>query len=388
MAEQEIRERYQRLVAEVAAMKTEAAKRGIELDAEAFSGISPLPIGRLIDDHPLLRPVVIDGILRRGETANIIAAAKVGKSFLAGGLAWCVATGEPWLSHDVTQGRVLIIDNELHPETLASRLFRIAMEMQINVNDYEDAIDVICLRGQNIDIHAIQSRLAEIRPGTYTLAIVDALYRTLPQGTSENDNAAMMAIYNRLDHYASQWDCAIGVVHHASKGQQGDKSVTDVGSGAGSISRAADTHIVIRPHEDPELSVLECVTRSFKSPEPVSVRFDWPLWSAVATAPEVKRIGRQSQEAQAKQDQADSEAILSKIPADPKAIQQNKLFEQFEFGVPKCSRLVGKLVRSGAVRIVRRRKKGGKRSLVFYTQVQSDSGSDSGSDSTFSGGIR
>lgn len=349
---------------------------------EHFEPIKPVSLGKLIDDNPNMRPVVVDGILRRGETANIIAAAKVGKSFLVGNLAWSIATGQPWLSHNVVQGRVLIIDNELHDATLASRYLRLAMKMQINVNEFSDAIETICLRGENIDIHAIERRLAAIPAGYYSLVIIDALYRTLPNGTSENDNAAMMAIYNKLDFYAKTWDCAIAVVHHASKGQQGDKSVTDVGSGAGSISRAADTHIVIRPHEDPELSVLECVTRSFKSPEPVSVRFDWPLWSAVAAAPEVKRLGRQNPEAQAKADLQDTEQMLAKIPEDPKMIQQNKLFEQFSFGVEKRKRLVGILVQNGDVKILRKRRKGTKRELVFYMKLTGNSGSDSGSDST------
>jgi hypothetical protein len=367
-----------------------ASDAGAKADAGSaqspFEVIRPISFGKLIDDNPEMRPVVIDGVLRRGETANVVAAAKAGKSFLAGNLAWCIATGEPWLTHDVTKGRVLILDNELHPETLASRLLRIALDMQIDVNEFGDEIDVICLRGQNIDIHSLSIRLAAIQPGEYAFVVVDALYRTLPAGTSENDNAQMMAIYNRLDFYAQQWDCAIAVIHHASKGAQGDKSVTDVGSGAGSISRAADTHIILRPHENPELSVLECVTRSFKSPEPVSVRFDWPLWSAVAVAPEVKRVGRQSQEGQAKADAEATEQLLDKIPVSPKSVQQNKLFEQFPFGVPKCSRLVGKLVQAGDVKIHRRRRKGSKRTYVFYTRTEldsspSDSNSNSGSDS-------
>jgi len=267
----------------------------------------------LIESNPELRPVVVEGILRRGETANIIASAKTGKSFMAGGLAWAVATGKDWLSHAVVQGRVLIIDNELHAETLASRLRRIAIEMTIDLNDFGDAIDVICLRGQDISIHALEQRLGEIPPGAYSLAIVDALYRTLPSGTSENDNAAMMSIYNKLDHYALQWDCSIAVVHHASKGQQGDKSVTDVGSGAGSISRAADSHLVIRPHDDPELSVLECVTRSFKSPDPVSIQFTWPLWQAVDTLPDVKRNKGSGTEMQARKDQEADETVKKAI---------------------------------------------------------------------------
>ena len=335
--------------------------------------IKPVSITDLIDANPDMRPVIVEGILRRGETANIIAAAKVGKSHLAHGLAWCIVTGIPWLSHDVTKGRVLIIDNELHAETLANRLDWIASKLMINRSDYADTIDVISLRGQNIDIHAIEHRLATIEPGTYSLAIIDALYRTLPKDTSENDNAAMMQIYNKLDYLAKQWDCAIVVVHHSSKGQQGDKAITDVGAGAGSISRAADTHIVIRQHEDEGLSVLECVTRSFKSPAPVSIRFDWPLWEAVTAEPQVKQTGRQAQEAKAKEDKKDSDAMLAKIPMSPKAIQQNKLFEQFPHGVPKAKRLIGMLVQAGKIRIRNRTKSGGSQKLVFYSQTDCSS---------------
>lgn len=250
--------------------------------------ISPVCIGDLVEQNPRMRDPIIDGILRRGETANFIAAAKVGKSFLATGLAWSIATGDPWLGHDVAQGRVAIIDNELHPQTLASRLYRVATDQMIDVLDHRDAIDTFSLRGVNMDINAMGDRLAEIEPGKYNLVILDALYRTLPQGVSENDNAGMMQIYNKLDQYAARWDCAICVVHHSSKGEQTSKSVVDVGAGAGAIARAADTHLVIRPHEEDDLSVLEVVTRSFKSPPPRSIRFDWPLWSTVSADPVLK----------------------------------------------------------------------------------------------------
>ena len=54
-----------------------------------------------------MRPVVVEGVLRHDETCNIIASTKVGKSFLGGNLAWCIATGTPWLSRKVKQGKVL-----------------------------------------------------------------------------------------------------------------------------------------------------------------------------------------------------------------------------------------------------------------------------------------
>ena len=311
--------------------------------------IKPISITDLIESNPDMRPAVVEGILRRGETANIIAAAKVGKSHLAHGLAWCIVTGIPWLSHEVSKGKVLIIDNELHPETLANRLDWIANKLMINRSDYADTIDVISLRGLNIDIHGIEHRLANIEPGTYSLAIVDALYRTLPANTSENDNASMMAIYNKLDYYASEWDCAIAVIHHASKGQQGDKAVTDVGAGAGSISRAADSHIVIRQHEDPELSVLECVTRSFKSPAPVSIRFDWPLWSAVDKDPSVKKLGQGKAEKQSKDDSEADSILLAALQRNGKHLSESQLVRSTGMGPGRVSRAIGRAVASDSV---------------------------------------
>lgn len=344
----------------------------------AASKITPTSLSDLISKHGHLREEVVHGVLRRGETANLIAAPKMGKSFLGGNLAWSIASGIPWLSHEVQQGRVLIIDNELHPETIASRLSSIANGMQVTFERYSNAIDVIPLRGQNIDIHGLEGRLEAIEPGTYELVILDALYRTLPAGTSENDNAAMMAIYNKLDYYASLWDCAVAVVHHSSKGQQGDKGLTDVGAGAGAISRAADTHIVIRPHEDPKLAVLEMVTRSFKSPPPQSIRFEYPVWRPESAEPQVRKATRTHRDEQVKQDAADCEYLLSLIPERGKV--QNAIVMESGFGTSKCLRLLGQLKRAGRLDCKKKRKSGSKQKFVVWTPL-SESVSDSLSES-------
>lgn len=338
-------------------------------DLQAVSTrIAPVSLVKLIDDNPTMRPVVVGGVLRRGETANLIGSVKIGKSHFAGQLAWSVASGTPWLSHDVAKGRVLIIDNELHPETLANRMYRIAMEMMVDISIYGQSIDVISIRGENLDIHTLENRLKAIEPRHYTLVILDALYRTLPAGISENDNAQMMAVYNKLDYYASQWDCAIGVVHHASKGQQGEKSVTDVGSGAGSISRAADTHIIIRPHEQPDLSVMECVTRSFKSPDPISVRFEWPLWSAVACEPEVKKSGvRQTQANEATQLKNE---VLKVLTDSGRPLRQCELLGHFEYGEPKLLKIFNQMaVKDKTIKRVSKVKKGTKSKAVYWQAI-------------------
>lgn len=241
------------------------------------------------------------------------------------------------------------------------------MDRQINLIENGDGIDVICLRGQNVDIHQIESRLAEIKPGDYALVILDALYRAIPSGTSENDNAQMMAIYNRLDFYAEAWNCAVAVVHHASKGYQGDKSITDVGAGAGSISRAADTHIVIRPHEEPHLSVMEVVTRSSKSPEPVSIRFEYPLWFAVATTANVKKIGQRQADKQAKDD-AEADRTLQEALAKNKWLSESQLVRSSGMGPTRAARAIGRAKAAGKV-LSKNVKKNGRR-VVIYTAAE------------------
>ena len=47
--------------------------------------------------YPTLNPPVVDGLLREGETVNVIANSKAGKSWLGYGLAWSIITGESWL---------------------------------------------------------------------------------------------------------------------------------------------------------------------------------------------------------------------------------------------------------------------------------------------------
>lgn len=349
-----------------------------ELDAEQRQAggdpppiIEPIGIGELIDANPNLRPVLIDGILRRGETTNIIASSKTGKSFLAGGLAWSVSTGERWLGRDVVQGKVLIIDNELHPETLASRLKEIAKSRQIDVNRFKDAIHVVTLRGLSVDIHALGSRLASIQPGDYALVIIDALYRMLPEGTSENDNAQMMAIYNRLDHYAMQWHCGIVVVHHASKGQQGDKAVTDVGSGAGAIARAPDSHIAIRPHEDEDkgLAVLEARVRSFKPPQPICIRFEYPLWHEVeGITPSVKKPLQRKHEKQAKDDAEADQKIRQVFERHGnKKLSRSTVADSTGMGPTRVNRALGRGVDTGWLSVKYKRR--GATKIPIYTVI-------------------
>jgi hypothetical protein len=169
-----------------------------------------------------------------------------------------------------------MIDNELLLPILLHRLAKVAYAMGLERSEWTDRIEILSLRGKLADIHKIRQMTGK-RSGIDVVTL-DALYRCLPVGTSENDNAQMTAIYNELDAMAAEMNSAIVCVHHASKGQQATKAVTDRGSGAGAISRAADAHITIIPHQQPGIVVVEGVPRSFEPFQPFALSWQFPLF--------------------------------------------------------------------------------------------------------------
>tara|TARA_R110002072_G_scaffold59882_6_gene152225 strand:+ start:23623 stop:24576 length:954 start_codon:yes stop_codon:yes gene_type:complete len=296
----------------------------------------------LIKDHPDQSPPIIGGLLRIGETMNVIAAPKIGKSWLVHGLARSVALGIPWLGFEVRQGRVLIVDAELHQSELACRLRSVVSEG----GDGEDiAVDILSLRGQMMDIYGLASLFMEIEAGQYSLVVLDALYRFLPRGCSENDNASMMSLYNAIDKIAHRLGAAVVVVHHSSKGSQSDKAITDVGSGAGSIARATDTHVAIRPHEQDGLAVLQAVCRSFQQPEPMTIKWTYPSWERVDVKPQLATRKTNSDERQRRMDTQADDAIRSAFSGRPLSIAQ--LRRQTGFGQARVERALARLNATG-----------------------------------------
>ncbi|MCR5414832.1 MAG: AAA family ATPase [Kiritimatiellae bacterium] len=239
----------------------------------------PIPVGELVERYPKMRPVLIHGFLRRGETMNIIAPPKTGKSWLVTDLALSVATGTEWFGFPCEKGKVLIIDNELHPETSANRIPRVVEARGFPLSRIKDDIYVENQRGRLGSIEDLAHRIEVLRPFGFRLVIIDAFYRAMPKGADENDNGTVAGIYNLIDKYAAALDCAFVLIHHTSKGNQSLKSVTDVGAGAGSQSRASDTHVILRRHKEQGCVVMESVVRSFPSVKPVCLRWNWPLWN-------------------------------------------------------------------------------------------------------------
>lgn len=302
-------------------------------------------------------PPLIEGLLRIGETMNVIASPKIGKTWLVAGIALSIANGLDWMGYQCTPGKVLIFDCELRPKTLRWRYETVAEKMSVPM----ESLDLCSLRGDGRSIFELGTDIRErVRTGEYVALIWDALYRLLPKGASENDNAAMMAIYNELDAIAAHTGASNLVIHHSSKGNQAEKSVTDVGSGAGSISRAADTHLTIRPHELADCAVVDAVCRSYRSPDSKTIRWEFPLWSSSEIEPAIKQAKGGNVKAQEATDRETIKAISDALGTKWRTVTDIR--NATGFGDSRVRRGLSKL--NAKIRKVKSRKTG-KRIEIF-----------------------
>ncbi len=339
--------------------------------------------GELIAQCPTLRRPRIEGLLRDGEVANIISAPKFGKSWLVLCLALCIACGLKWLGRfQTTRGKVLLIDNELHPETLAHRLPWVASAMELKPEDYSENLSVVNLRGALMDLPALAEQLMKLEAGAFDLIILDAWYRLQPAGSDENSNGDVTALYNLLDSISHKIGCAFVCVHHSSKGNQGGKAVTDVGSGAGAQARAPDTHLILRQHEHDNAVVVDAAVRSWKPLDPFCMRWEFPIWTVdeFLNPADIRKDKprRESTSGTAdksdyddirqEREQADRAKLLEACRKYPSGETKSKLRDETKFNSSKFDRVSKELIELGQLEKVQATKERNSVSVYITTE--------------------
>lgn len=329
-----------------------------------------LTAGQLVQTYPERRPVVIDQLLREGDVGNMVSSPKVGKSWLVGGMGMCVATGRRWLDcFETTQGRVLYVDNELHPTDAAFRLEQIQRAMLLDTDQLGDAYQVASFRGIPAELKSVcdwlRYLLRDKERGHYKLIIIDTLSKMLAGDKSENDNLYIRSIYTTLEQLAGDLGAAVVIVHHSSRGDQSEKNVTDVGAGAGSQTRACDCHMVIRPHSKEGWFVLDSTVRSFPGNDSLSICWDYPVWYGDPLMP-AELATRDTQRQKSKAEQAEREILLA-IQSSPEVRWSvNKLNDAIEgVGYQMIRKTCEKLVDERILRRVEDRYQG--KEVTYYT---------------------
>jgi len=218
----------------------------------------------LADQSIQRKPAVIDGILRECAVGYLVAATKTNKTWGVCALAAAVASGQQWFGHNCEPGRVAVIDGELAKASSRFRYQQVCASMGLN-NDHTSRIEGFNMRGRSDGLDEICETIADRGPGYYRLIIVDPLFCFYPNDPnfSENDNAQMRRVADKIIRLGELTQAAIMVVHHAGKGNQSDRTIADTGAGAGSLARGADAWLRLLPHESDGAVVLDGVVRDF-----------------------------------------------------------------------------------------------------------------------------
>lgn len=323
----------------------------LQTDDGVAATVQKFEIGALIERFPQRRPAVIAGLGREGETINFVSHSKVGKSWTACQLGLSIAMGTPWLGlFGTAPGRVLFVDNELSADELAHRQRVIAAAMGIDLAALEGRVQVWSLRHHPLSLDELQPDFDELEPGAYKLIVLDAIYKFLPPGVSENDNAAIAQFHGRVTALAARLGALVAMVHHASKGPQEGKRLTDIGAGAGAQSRAADCHLVLRDHDQPGVLVLDGVLRSFAPMKPVTLRIEFPLLVPVeGLDPHRLRIEETAGERRQQAKDADGFAAITTALKSGKKATARQLRQLTSLGASRLGRLLDIMVHDGAL---------------------------------------
>lgn len=297
---------------------------------------------------------VVDRLFRAGDVVNVVSHSKAGKSWLALGLALAIITGRRWLGTFATgAGRVLLIDYELRRATIRKRVRAVCAALGIDPPTLAGKLSIWSMRGRHADVLALRQRIERIEPGAYTLVIVDPLYRAMPAGKSENEPETLAEVYGAIGEYAETTGAAFALVHHATKGAQGEKRITDVGSGHGTQSRAGDCHLVLREAaEAPDLAILDAANRTFAPVEPMTLRWTYPVWwHEPGTVAAAKGAQPKNVERQIRNDAENAEKIVDAL-ADGKARLITRLSRMTGITRDVLGRVLNQLIAVGRVRAV------------------------------------
>ena len=231
----------------------------------------------------LLSPVLIDGILKKGNKLMITGPSKSGKSFLLRQLGLAVASGTSWLGMKCEKGKVLYIDLEHDRAILKGKLLDTSKAM--NAEELvKGNFFYIDLKDMNIDVNDFADSVAdlvnEILPDT-SLIIIDSIYML---DFDENNDADVANLIKAFNGISEKTGAAIAYCHNHAKGASNAKPVIDRCSGSEVFGKSADAIIDISKYAEKDgkkIIRIETALKEFESPEPCLAVFEYPLFKVI-----------------------------------------------------------------------------------------------------------
>lgn len=211
---------------------------------------------------------VLPGLLA-GSVGMIVGQGAVGKSFLAMQIGLAIASGRTvagGLWSPGGTGPVTMVFGEDKPEILQERLYWLRQNEGIGDEEaarIDEKLDIRSGYGFDLRILAktrdgleegpFYATLLSLAHGQRALAIDPTAFLT---DAEENDNGAMTRFMQTLQRVARETGCTIIVLHHTSKGGEGDREEWTAARGASALTTAVRWQVNLRPPAKGEVEEL------------------------------------------------------------------------------------------------------------------------------------
>ncbi len=221
----------------------------------------PKSLRQLVSEHRDAKKPVVDGLLRPGETLNIIAPPGTGKSRLALALAVSVATGNPWIGRRCEQGKVLVVSTDLSARQLTERMNREIGRLSTGNREAALAnIDILDM-SKAAHIQGALDRCLDLANGrNYSLVVVDSLNGLAPGEADSEHRGEVLKMHDAIDEFAAKRNCAFVLVQHKAE-ERTAGIIDDLASAWTTI--AADSNLVLLPASGNDECRYCVTTRSF-----------------------------------------------------------------------------------------------------------------------------
>lgn len=259
-------------------------KQREHLPFKVYEGISFMYDEKFPEASP-----ICDGLINKGELIIISGPAKVGKTFLVTILMFNIAKGEVFLNNfNCVRSKVLNVQTEVSEERYQKRLSSIPM-------DAHNLKDMFYVTSKRIKVDT-EKGLKELEETIFKLNIdivfLDSFY-TL-HNCNEDSSSEIAPVLSNIRSLAQRQNCAIVIVHHQGKSNNGGKQIGHAHRGSSSFADVPDGSLSLNPTNESRVAKLSFELRNSESHEPIEIKLnDDCKWEYVGISRKVNSLTAQ-----------------------------------------------------------------------------------------------
>ncbi len=170
-------------------------------------------VSNYIQQDNIPRPqFYVQNILPKKGSMLLYGAPGVKKSFLVQYMAFCIATGTPFLDMPTEQGRVILVNFEISPYGYFWRLRDMGSHFALQENMLFEASPSITYLEERENFDRFAADIRPIHPQVMILDCLQACY-----GGEENNTREMSVFIMNMAELMTEHDASLVLVHHSNK---------------------------------------------------------------------------------------------------------------------------------------------------------------------------